>query len=85
MPRTSAKRCSTIVVTAPASVVANWAATDAVGIYGEHSVSSGSALTIALEKDFRCLDPGRDEDESGNFDNPLAGESRHAKCDIGSD
>lgn len=73
-----------IVVTAPTAVVADWATTDAVGIYGEHSVSSGSTMAIALEKDFRCLDPGRDEDESDNFDNPLTGESRHAECDIGS-
>ena len=69
-----------IVVSAPAALIAHWTATDEVGLYAEQPTSRGGRLTIAVEKDFRCLDPRRDEDESDHFDHPLAGETRHGNC-----
>ncbi len=68
------------VITAvlPAADVAHWAGdASQVGLYFEETWG----LKVAIEKDFRCLDPDRDEDESDNFDNPKAGTSHHGGCD----
>jgi hypothetical protein len=60
----------------PVKQVREWAGGNEVGIYFEESWG----LKIVIEKDFRCLDEKRDEDESDNFDNPNTVESRHAVC-----
>jgi hypothetical protein len=80
-PLSSSFGSNSIVVNASRAAVAHWAESNDVGLYGEQPTSRDDTLTIAIEKDFRCLDPRRDEDESDNFDNPLAGESRHETCD----
>jgi hypothetical protein len=66
------------VVTAvlPSADVKQWSDSEQVGLYFEESWG----LKVAVEKDFQCLDPRRDEDESDSYDNPLAGESRHVQC-----
>jgi hypothetical protein len=66
------------VVTAvlPAAEVKQWSDSSQVGLYFDESWG----LKVAIEKDFQCLDPRRDEDESDSYDNPLAGESRHVQC-----
>jgi hypothetical protein len=69
------------MVSVPGSLGLNWAVTEEVGVYGEQTLPTGGTLIMAVEKDFRCLDPRRDEDESDNFDNPLEGQTRHAACD----
>lgn len=69
-----------IRIVAPAETVESWASTETVGFYAEQPAQSGDHLTIAVEKDFRCLDPRRDEDESDHYDNPLAGQSQHLAC-----
>ncbi len=52
----------------------DWARTDKVGIYSEESWG----LKLAIEKDFKCLDPRLDEDESDAFENPHG--THHAAC-----
>jgi hypothetical protein len=60
-----------IVVVAPKTLVTDWAAGDEVGLYGEQPVSEGNLLSIAIEKDFRCLDRSRAEDEEAdNYPHP---------------
>ena len=44
-----------------------WAASDDVGIYGV-----SAKVSIAIEKDFRCLHDRPGEDEAGSFPNPSA-------------
>lgn len=65
-----------VVVSWPAAEIRTWADTESVGLY--HETSWG--LKIAVEKDFRCLDPSREEDESDNFANPNECDSHHAAC-----
>ena len=66
------------VVTAvlPQEDVKNWSDGSQIGLYFEEPWG----LKVAVEKDFQCLDPRRDEDESDNFDNPLSGDPRHIQC-----
>jgi hypothetical protein len=71
---------SVIRVLIPASLAASWAAGNDVGLYADQALPNGEALKISVEKDFRCLDPNRDEDESDHFENPLAGVGHGAGC-----
>ncbi len=67
-----------IVVSVPSPQVADWANGDEVGLYGEQPASHGGILTIAVEKDFRCLDRSRAEgDEADAYPHPLV-KSRRA-------
>jgi hypothetical protein len=62
---------NTIVVTAPQTALAAWAKSDDVGLYGEQATSTGDMLTIAIEKDFRCLDRSHaDDDQAGTYPHP---------------
>lgn len=75
--RYTADNGTTVTVALPSADVAHWAdSASEVGIYFQEPWG----LKVAVEKDFRCLDPRRDEDESDNFDNPNAGDSQHAAC-----
>ncbi len=57
-----------LTITAQKTATQAWAAGDEVGLYGEARTGSGS-LTIAVEKDFACLD--RDDAENADtFPNP---------------
>ena len=59
----------------PASKVLGWATTDAVSIMATQSLSNGATLTLLIEKDFACLEPGhhRDhEDDADSFPHPSA-------------
>jgi len=68
-----------VTVLLPREQVAAWAGTDGeVGIY----FTTAWATKVAIEKDFRCLDEARDEDESDNFVNPNAGTSLHGECRV---
>jgi len=60
----------------PQQQVAKWANGTDVGIY----FGEPWGLKVAVEKDFRCLDEKRDEDESDNFENPNAADSLHSAC-----
>lgn len=66
-----------IVVAAPQSALTAWAGSDAVGLYGEQPVSMGDRLTIAIEKDFRCLDRSHaDDDQAGTYPHPAVKSSK---------
>ena len=69
---------TTITAWLPAADIAAWAAGNQVGLYFETSWGT----KVAVEKDFRCLDEQRDEDESDNFENPNAGTSHHGECRV---
>ncbi|MGC3992483.1 MAG: hypothetical protein QM796_22835 [Chthoniobacteraceae bacterium] len=68
-----------ISVQVPATEAAEWATGEKVGLYGE----AGWGLKIAIEKDFKCLDPRRDEDESDAFENPHG--PGHTACESAAD
>jgi hypothetical protein len=56
-----------IEVSVPHETLNHW-----VGIYAEQQTKGEDALTIAIEKDFRCLDRSRaEEDEKDAFPHPL--------------
>ncbi len=62
----------TITASIPAATVAEWVSTEAAAIGGEQPLGGGDVLTILVEKDFACLDPRPDEDESDMFAHPDA-------------
>jgi hypothetical protein len=60
-----------ILITAPKASLSTWAESDQVGLYGEQTTSTGQSLAIAVEKDFRCLDRSRaQEDEPDAYPHP---------------
>ena len=64
-----------IRITLPLAVVERWQAPDEVSIRGEQELPGGERLKILVEKDFQCLVPREDEDQSGLFPNPQSSES----------
>ena len=60
-----------IRVTAPSREILEWAKSEQVGVYGEQVVFGGASLTVAVEKDFACIDRS-DADNSDTFKNPKA-------------
>ncbi len=70
----------TIALSVPRSRVLNWAYSDEVSLYAEQDLSEMGSLSLLIEKDFRCLEPGhhRDcEDDEDTFPHPSA-EAMHA-------
>lgn len=63
-----------IVMSIPESWAREWFDTDRVGFEGRVPLSNGDTLHLLLEKDFKCLDETI-EDQSDNYDNPLAAQS----------
>jgi hypothetical protein len=64
-----------LVVGLPKSKVLDWAGTDEVSLFAEQKLSGTGPLSILIEKDFRCLEPGhhRDcEDDEDTFPHPSA-------------
>lgn len=62
-----------MVVTLPAPNISAWAKDDtAVSLRGEAQLPHGGHLKILVEKDFRCVTPRTDEDQSNLFENPKA-------------
>ena len=64
-----------ITVRLPETGVLAWANSDQVGFKGEQRLDGGGVLTLLVEKDFRCLAPRPDEDESDMFPNPRESEA----------
>jgi hypothetical protein len=64
-----------IRVRLPETVVLAWTTTEQVSILGEQTLDDGEKLSILVEKDFACLAPRPDEDETEMFANPDAIES----------
>lgn len=64
-----------IRVMLPRTAAERWQAPDEVSIRGEQELPGGGRLAILVEKDFQCLVPREDEDQSGLFPNPQKPES----------
>jgi hypothetical protein len=66
---------ASLVVSLPESLVSDWAATDEVSLSAEQTLSGTGSLSLLIEKDFSCLEPGhhRDgEDDEDTFPHPSA-------------
>lgn len=64
---------SSLIVRLPASEVSAWATTDEVSLMAEQDLPDGDQLTILIEKDFSCLEPGHrreGEDDEDTFPHP---------------
>jgi hypothetical protein len=64
-----------LVVSLPKSRVLSWASTDEVSLFKEQELSGSGCLSLLIEKDFKCLEPGhhRDcEDDDDTFPHPGA-------------
>ena len=60
-----------MVVKLPAPKISEWAKDDsAVSLHGEVEFPLGGHLKVLVEKDFRCVSPRGDEDQSNLFQNP---------------
>ncbi len=64
---------SAMTVRLPHADVVRWADSDQVSIRAEQTVDAEQILKILVEKDFACLSPRADEDESDLFAHPEAG------------
>jgi hypothetical protein len=61
-----------VLVTVPKSLFEHWLAPDQVTIRAEQPTGGTETLKILIEKDFACLAPRADEDDSDLFPNPAA-------------
>jgi hypothetical protein len=64
-----------LAVNLPKSKVLDWANSDVVSLYSEQELSGSGALSLLIEKDFKCLEPGhhRDcEDDEDTFPHPAS-------------
>ena len=64
-----------LVISLPKSKVLDWASSDEVSLHAEQELSGSGALSLLIEKDFKCLEPGhhRDcEDDEDTFPHPGA-------------
>jgi hypothetical protein len=64
-----------LVVNVPTSKALDWASTDEVSLHAEQKLSGTGPLSLLIEKDFSCLEPGhhRDsEDDEDTFPHPRA-------------
>ena len=69
---TAAFAAGGLTVRLPQSQVQSWAASDAVGMTGEQLLDDGGKLDIMVEKDFACLAPRENEDDSDKYPHPQA-------------
>ena len=56
----------------PEQLSTEWTKTNRVGLENEMEIGAGKKLYLLIEKDFKCLDDTI-EDQSDNYENPLAG------------
>ncbi len=64
-----------IAITVPKSKALGWASTDEVSLHAEQKLPGTGSLSLLIEKDFSCLEPGhrRDsEDDEDTFPHPRA-------------
>lgn len=65
---------NTMLVQIPRATVADWATTEQVSIKADLPLGDGDFLQLLIEKDFSCLAPRDDEDESDMYPHPGADE-----------
>ncbi len=58
----------------PSDIAHNWINSDQTSLKNTITLKADRALQILVEKDFKCLDPRLNEDESDNFPNPKSTE-----------
>jgi hypothetical protein len=63
-----------IEVRVPAKALQDWAGSETEVTLAGVQRSGDAELAIVVEKDFACLTPRPDEDESDNFPHPMAGQ-----------
>ena len=63
---TAALEGARVVVELPTAMAQSWGEGPAVGLYSE----TAWGLKIAVEKDFKCLEPRTHEDETDAFEHP---------------
>jgi hypothetical protein len=51
-----------------------WATSEQVSIEANEALDDGDSLKILVEKDFACLAPREDEDETDMYPHPLEGQ-----------
>jgi len=64
-----------IVVSVPESQVLDWASTDKVSLYADQKLLGTGSLSLLIEKDFSCLEPGHHrecDDDEDTFPHPSA-------------
>jgi hypothetical protein len=71
---------SPVCVEVPRAELEQWCNTSQVALSADIALPAGGALSVLIEKDYRCLDPGVREDQSDTFENPL---ESHGACDRG--
>ncbi len=62
-----------LTVRVPEAEILSWSDSDEVSISATQLVDGGDELTILVEKDFACLAPREDEDETDMYPHPMAG------------
>jgi len=57
-----------LVVSLPKADAEEWASTDKVSLTGEQDIADGGTLSLLIEKDFKCLEPGHHRECSDDED-----------------
>jgi len=66
---TVAYQSGNITVNVPEAQLEKWASSEDVGVYADIALGNNQALSVAIEKDFACLDRS-DADNEDTFQNP---------------
>ena len=65
-----------ISISVPTEILTIWANSDEVSLLYELSLDHDNVLKLLIEKDFTCLTPREDEDESDLFPHPEQGKNQ---------
>ena len=63
-----------VLISLPANMANDWANSDTISLRAENTLADGEALSLLIEKDFKCLTDRPHEDESDLFPHPKDGE-----------
>jgi hypothetical protein len=65
-----------LVIRLPKADVEDWAGSDQVSLVSEQKLEDAGTLSLLIEKDFKCLEPGHNRDcvdDEDTFPHPSAG------------
>jgi hypothetical protein len=62
------------IILVPILLSKEWTGTDRIGFDAVVKNGQGKIISLLVEKDFMCMD-GRDEDNEGNYPNPLVADN----------
>ena len=65
-----------LTIRVPEFDIRQWADSEQVSILSAQNLDAGDELRILVEKDFACLSPRDDEDESDMYPHPEEGERK---------